>query len=45
MTTTQSLSCCDGEEGDSVAIICEAVGGSDGADEEDAGLGDSYCCR
>ena len=46
-TTTQSLSCCDGEEeeGVSVALLCKAVGGSDGEDEADAALGYSFCCR
>ena len=46
-TTTQSLSCCDGEVGVSVALLFEAVEdtGSDGVDEEDAALGDSCCCR
>ena len=28
-----------------MALLCEAVGGSDGVDTADAALGDSCCCR
>ena len=47
MTTTpsRSLSCCDGEEGVSVALLWEAVRGSDGVYEADTALGESCCCR